>query len=771
MEELYTTEKKEQKTTLKLSDQEKHTIQEITLGIQEVDDALLEMATQDVLSTLENGHPLNRLIINQDQQLSGYIACEDFVPNEAYIKYLGTDKSSGRDLLKEIPAFITYAKQEGYRKLNFHGWNKRLNSVLERYGFERIRTDAMGHLHADFYEKTLVAEKPNEEVEAERRRAFEDKYRTKLNQMYEKTLATFDAQDKESIKKIDESFENLDQRLTQTDIEYGSIQQSILKLKLARHFQSNESIDLNVLYDALIETPKFIAKDKGSLNRLLEIHQQKTLEKIAEMRKNRAEITGEEDLNPYEALYETDSRDYYMARLLNMPHLQEESEYMKNCVGTSDSYVNKLKRGDIDILSFRHMPEINPDTNVLEGDTPLLTIEYNRKTKVIEQIKKYDDKYLNQDEPYYNDVLDALLKLRNTVDEKGEARNFKNIASSEMENIDIQENHILTSKGEISIEDYDVNDSEQFILKADTFEITNETSIELVRKACQIPGMTISCGDLEMAQKVFDGRITSIEGDLDLDNLTSAKGLNLPEHIEGDLDLDSLKSAKGLTLPEHIGGYLNLNGLKSAEGLNLPEHIEGDLDLDSLKSAEGLNLPDHIEGGLYLNGLTTAEGLILPKSIEGILYLDGLSRAEGLNLPEHIGGGLYLDSLTSAEGLNLPESIKGNLNLQRLTSAEGLNLPDHIEVGLYLNGLKSAEGLNLPEHIGGNLYLSTLTTVEGLILPKSIGGSLDLSNLTSAKGLNLPERIGGDLDLSKLTSADKQMLREKYPQHIEKIKS
>jgi hypothetical protein len=463
--------------------------------------------------------------------------------------------------------------------------------------------------------------------------------------MYEKTLATFDTQDKESIKKIDESFENLDQRLTQTDIEYGSLQQTILKLKLARHFQSNESIDLNVLYDALIETPKFIAKDKGSLNRLLEIHQQKTLEKIAEMRKNRAEMTGEEELNPYEALYETDSGDYYMARLLNMPHLQEESEYMKNCVGTSDSYVNKIKQGDVDILSFRHTPTINPDTKVLEGDTPLLTIEYNRTTKVIEQIKKYDNEYLNQDEPYYNDVVDALLKLRNTVDEKGEPRDFKNIKSSEMENIDLQKNHILTSKGEIHIEDYDVNDSEQFILKADTFEITNDTSIELLQKACQIPGMTISCRDIEMAQKVFDGRITS---------------------IEGDLDLDSLKSAKGLTLPEHIGGYLNLNGLKSAEGLNLP---------------------------------------------------------------------------------------------------------DHIEVGLYLNGLKSAEGLNLPEHIGGNLYLSTLTTVEGLILPKSIGGSLDLSKLTSAKGLNLPESVGGSLDLSELTSADKQMLREKYPQHIEKIKS
>jgi|GEM_PF-1096303 len=750
MEELYTTEKKEQKTTLKLSDQEKHTIQEITLGIQEVDDALLEMATQDVLSTLENGHPLNRLIINQDQQLSGYIACEDFVPNEAYIKYLGTDKSSGRDLLKEIPAFITYAKQEGYRKLNFHGWNKRLNSVLERYGFERIRTDAMGHLHADFYEKTLVAEKPNEEVEAERRRAFENKYRTKLNHMYEKTLATFDTQDKESIKKIDESFENLDQRLTQTDIEYGSIQQSILKLKLARHFQSNESIDLNVLYDALIETPKFIAKDKGSLNRLLEIHQQKTLEKIAEMRKNRAEITGEEDLNPYEALYETDSRDYYMARLLNMPHLQEESDYMKNCVGTSDSYVNKIKRGDIDILSFRHMPEINPDTNVLEGDTPLLTIEYNRKTKVIEQIKKYDDKYLNQDEPYYNDVLDALLKLRNTVDEKGEARNFKNIASSEMENIDIQENHILTSKGEISIEDYDVNDSEQFILKADTFEITNETSIELVRKACQIPGMTISCGDLEMAQKVFDGRITSIEGDLDLQMLSSAKDLILPERMEGSLYLNGLTTAEGLNLPEHIGGGLYLSSLSSAEGLTLPKNIGGDLSLWGLTSAEGLTLPEHIEGYLTLYGLTSAEGLTLPEHIEGYLTLDGL---------------------TSAEGLTLPKNIGGDLSLWGLTSAEGLTLPEHIGGYLYLSNLKSAEGLTLPKNIGGDLSLWGLTSAEGLTLPEHIGGGLNLSNLTSAEGLTLPERIGGDLDLSKLTSADKQMLREKYPQHIEKIKS
>ena len=89
------------------------------------------------------------------------------------------------------------------------------------------------------------------------------------------------------------AYQDMSRRLTSNlDISLGDRQQAVLKLKLARHFQAHDTIDLNTLYDALIETPKFLEKDKGSLGRLFEIHEQKTLQKIAEMRKRKAEQTG-----------------------------------------------------------------------------------------------------------------------------------------------------------------------------------------------------------------------------------------------------------------------------------------------------------------------------------------------------------------------------------------------------------------------------------------------------------------------------------------------
>ncbi len=131
----------------------------------------------------------------------------------------------------------------------------------------------------------------------------------------------------------------------------------------------------------------------------------------------------------------------------------------------------------------------------------------------------------------------------------------------------------------------------------------------------------------------------------------------------GDLELSDLTTAKGIYLPANVGGYLSLNSLTTAEGLHLPETIGGDLYLNGLHTAEGLHLPKTIGGGLYLSGLTTAEGLHLPKTIGGDLYLSGLTTAEGLHLPKTIGGDLYLSGLTSAEGLQLPETIGGSLFL------------------------------------------------------------------------------------------------------------
>jgi len=175
------------------------------------------------------------------------------------------------------------------------------------------------------------------------------------------------------------------------------------------------------------------------------------------------------------------------------------------------------------------------------------------------------------------------------------------------------------------------------------------------------------------------------------------------------------------------------------------------------------------KGGLSLSGLSSAEHLKLPEHLGGRLFLDGLTSAEHLKLPEHLGGGLSLSGLSSAEHLKLPEHLGGRLFLDGLTSAEHLKLPEHLGGGLSLSGLSSAEHLKLPEHLGGRLFLDGLTSAEHLKLPEHLGGGLSLSGLSSAEHLKLPEHIGGRLFLDGLTSADKEMLREKYPQHAERI--
>jgi len=174
----------------------------------------------------------------------------------------------------------------------------------------------MADFNIDFYEKSLTEQKSKENIDEERRKAFEQKYINRINQEYQQTLATFKEDSKQKKEQIiTETFQALSRQLVSKEgFEFGERQQAVLRLKLARHFQNNETIDLNVLLDAITETPNFINTDKGSLFRLLEIHEEKTLQKIAEIRKERAEIKGKEEFNPYEALFETKSGDYYIKR-------------------------------------------------------------------------------------------------------------------------------------------------------------------------------------------------------------------------------------------------------------------------------------------------------------------------------------------------------------------------------------------------------------------------------------------------------------------------
>ena len=484
---IYSPEAQTEEEHLSLTPEQKEAVRNLTLGTEEVDPRIREMAAEDVIQTLENGHPLNRIIPGKEGETAGFIACQDFTPHEAYIKYFGMAGSSGRNLFREVPAFFEYARQYGYTKLNFNGWNPDLNRALQRFGFERLRTDTSGEFSVDFYEKALTEEKSQEQISQERAQAFEKKYLAKLQQNYEQTLRAVSKENRPKKEQvIAGAYEDLANRLQQTEgFNFGNIQQAVLKLKLARYFQNNDTLDTNVLYDAVIETPKFLGTDKGSFHRLFEVHEQKTIQKIAETRKRRAEMTASEGLNPYEALFTTKSGNYYMARLLNMPHLEEESDYMRHCVGTSDSYINQMKNGDIEILSFRHAPHVDPRSQRLTEDRPIITFEYDLRTNTIQQMKKASDEYLDPSDPYFSDIIDALKKLRGTETDMGKKRDFKKIAESELQNIKVSDFHLLTENGEIHFRDFDP-ESGEFVLKYGQMPITSETSRSDIAKIARI---------------------------------------------------------------------------------------------------------------------------------------------------------------------------------------------------------------------------------------------------------------------------------------------
>ena len=96
---------------------------------------------------------------------------------------------------------------------------------------------------------------------------------------------------------------------------------------------------------------------------------------------------------------------------------------------------------------------------------------------------------------------------------------------------------------------------------------------------------------------------------LDLRDLQSVEGVELPTCVDSFVYLDGVTSTSHLILPEYVGGELSLNGIMSIEkGFKLPHEIGGDLNLDGLTSIENLNLADtRIRGGVYLRGLDLVE--------------------------------------------------------------------------------------------------------------------------------------------------------------------
>ena len=121
----------------------------------------------------------------------------------------------------------------------------------------------------------------------EDRVASEEVFIEKVKREYEETIGKYSEDSKPiRISNISSALGIFSTRLKSTPgFVYSEKQQSILQLKLARHFQRYDDLDVDTLYEALVSSPDFINKDKGHLNKAIEVYEQKKLIRIAEMRK------------------------------------------------------------------------------------------------------------------------------------------------------------------------------------------------------------------------------------------------------------------------------------------------------------------------------------------------------------------------------------------------------------------------------------------------------------------------------------------------------
>jgi len=656
--------------SIELSSSDIEKIKQITTGVDVIPDEVKERASSDVVESLKGSHPLNKIWRNEKGEITGYLAFEDFTKDEAYAKYFATEGTTSENPFSMIPGLIDKAKELGYKKIHFHGWNSRLNKVLEHFGFIRTHTDKWGEYSTDHFELKLE-EQNNEDLNEKTREAFEHKYKLHLIKETELTIKTLKPEQKKQLEQVEQEFtKKLEQ---EEDFEVTDIRKIILKLKLARYIQRHDSIDSNTLFDAIVETPKFLDKDKGGFDRLLELHEQKTLEKIAEIRKRKAEQKGGEGFNPYEALFQTDSGKYYMARLLNMPHLEEESQYMNHCVGTSDSYINKLKKGDIEILSFRNTPQINPQTQKLEVDKPLITIEYNVRTKAIQQIKKYDDEYIKESDPYFQDFVEALKKLKETQHDAGEKRDFKEISNSELGNIKVKNYHLFTEKGEINFKDFDP-ESNLFVLKMGNMDITKETSKEDASKIFRIvEGTQLKPEEFAYSKDEINENTKAYIGPL-YKNIFN----DLPENIEH-------------IYTEFPEGKVIIKEIQIPEQYKTPEQHEQDLEnLGVQRSQWG---QDVIKGANLKEGLGKKYKIVIVSN-KSLGFSNGATRAESQNRAKELG--IAKELLPAITGIELRKQYM-NQPLDEYILVDMEAIPDrlgnprvlyvyHASVGLWLYG-------------------------------------------------------------------------------------
>ena len=395
-----------------------------------------------------------------------------------------------------------------------------------------------------------------------------------------------------------------------------------------------EHIDIPILRDAIAEkittSPPARGRwfQKAGLLHTLEEHARESTRRAAELRQSLAERT---DWTPVSA--ETSSADgrYYLAQLVTEGHLKQESAFLEHCLGAGslDYYLPRIRRGEIEIFSVR-------DARTHE---PVVTIEYDVKSKSIKQVKGRNNQRLAPASPYVKQTVELLAFLKNhsvhhdKVDPHTGAPLRRELrAIADLEQL-VRKNSLLLVTGKIvGIATIRTTPLMASDVLTGSFSIEDKTPTEIIAQVGALPVNV----DARNSTPEQISRLQTVGGDLNLygtsitslpDNLTVGGYLNL-----ANADITHL--ADNLS----VGGDLHLRG---ADITMLPENLRvgGDLDLRGTKIT---SLPDDLSIGGSLN-LGNTPITKLPKNllVPGELDLRGTKITE---LPDNltVGGNLNL---------------------------------------------------------------------------------------------------------------------------------
>lgn len=249
------------------------------------------------------------------------------------------------------------------------------------------------------------------------------KFFSKMEKWYLRKVANFPNYiKKEKVEKIEDTLSIFSLMFKSTNgFHFEKEQYAVLKWKLAQYLQSNEDINIDDVYEAMVQSPSFLDENEDRITTAIDIFKKSKKDELVQRKQQ--EILSV--LVSPEIVIEKISGEYSLGRLMNRSHLDQETEILNHCIGKSDFYINRMMRGEYEIFSLRNSSNI-----------PVATLFYNLKNNKIEQIRKYGDNLLEGNEEFYPALIEALADIKRIKDSHNkqsfsvEPKELKNIPAS-----------------------------------------------------------------------------------------------------------------------------------------------------------------------------------------------------------------------------------------------------------------------------------------------------------------------------------------------------